>query len=205
MVWIIGEYAERIENADELLDMFIETFEEETMPVKLAILTAMVKLFLKRPHDTQVSCRLVLLAGSSPASISQCKGQTEKLKFWTFYRRHLIWSQYFWRLHFPTMALYVFCDQSQKITPPRPGPPQLAPTITGLRQWPLQKMGGGDLLCLPVLHIYYCVYLHCKFIVTAGICIFASISTVPSSGGSDSGSDNDRSSSGTCSKTILSL
>uniref|UniRef100_A0A7S4LG68 AP complex subunit beta n=1 Tax=Eutreptiella gymnastica TaxID=73025 RepID=A0A7S4LG68_9EUGL len=64
MVWIIGEYAERIENADELLDMFIETFEEETMPVKLAILTAMVKLFLKRPHDTQELLQTVLKLAS---------------------------------------------------------------------------------------------------------------------------------------------
>ena len=24
----------------------------------------------------------------------------------TFYRRHLIWSQYFWCLHFPTMVLW---------------------------------------------------------------------------------------------------
>lgn len=54
MVWIIGEYAERIENADELLEMFIETFDDEPMPVKLTILTSMVKLFLKRPGDTQV-------------------------------------------------------------------------------------------------------------------------------------------------------
>jgi len=36
MIWIIGEYAERIDNADELLEQFLETFPEETSLVSLA-------------------------------------------------------------------------------------------------------------------------------------------------------------------------
>ena len=51
MVWIIGEYAERIDNADELLDSFLETFQDETAQVQLQLLTATVKLFLKQPND----------------------------------------------------------------------------------------------------------------------------------------------------------
>uniref|UniRef100_A0A182U205 AP complex subunit beta n=1 Tax=Anopheles melas TaxID=34690 RepID=A0A182U205_9DIPT len=53
MVWIIGEYAERIDNADELLDGFLEGFQDENAQVQLQLLTAVVKLFLKRPADTQ--------------------------------------------------------------------------------------------------------------------------------------------------------
>lgn len=34
MIWIIGEYAERIDNADELLETFLETFPEETASVR---------------------------------------------------------------------------------------------------------------------------------------------------------------------------
>lgn len=34
MIWIIGEYAERIDNADELLETFLETFPEETSMVR---------------------------------------------------------------------------------------------------------------------------------------------------------------------------
>lgn len=64
MIWIIGEYAERIENADELLEMFVDTFEEETLQVKLAILTAVAKLYLKRPTDTQDLLQRVLKVGS---------------------------------------------------------------------------------------------------------------------------------------------
>jgi len=50
MVWIVGEYAERIDNAEELLSMFGDTFEEEASGVQLALLTASVKLFLKKPE-----------------------------------------------------------------------------------------------------------------------------------------------------------
>lgn len=60
MIWIIGEYAERIDNADELLDNFLETFEEEDPAVQLQLLTATVKCFLKNPEDTQDMVQRVL-------------------------------------------------------------------------------------------------------------------------------------------------
>ena len=53
MIWIIGEYAERIDNADELLESFLDSFQDENTQVQLQLLTAIVKLFLKRPTDTQ--------------------------------------------------------------------------------------------------------------------------------------------------------
>jgi len=34
MIWIIGEYAGRIENADELLDRFLESFHDENSQVE---------------------------------------------------------------------------------------------------------------------------------------------------------------------------
>lgn len=60
MIWIVGEYAEQIDNADELLDSFLETFEEEPTVVQLQLLTATVKLFLKRPTTTQDMVQRVL-------------------------------------------------------------------------------------------------------------------------------------------------
>ncbi|GJU15579.1 beta-adaptin-like protein B [Tanacetum coccineum] len=51
MIWIIGEYAERIDNADELLESFLEGFSEEPAQVQLQLLTATVKLFLKKPTE----------------------------------------------------------------------------------------------------------------------------------------------------------
>ena len=36
MIWIIGEYAERIDNADELLESFLEGFQDENSQVKIS-------------------------------------------------------------------------------------------------------------------------------------------------------------------------
>eukprot|EP00300_Choanocystis_sp_HF-7_P036445 c52291_g1_i1.p1 GENE.c52291_g1_i1~~c52291_g1_i1.p1 ORF type:complete len:906 (+),score=209.44 c52291_g1_i1:57-2774(+) len=60
MIWIIGEYAERIDNADELLDSFLDNFKEEPAQVQLQLLTATVKLFLKKPANTQKMVQDVL-------------------------------------------------------------------------------------------------------------------------------------------------
>ena len=49
MIWIIGQYADRIENSIDLLEGFIETFLEEPAEIQLSILTASIKLFIKRP------------------------------------------------------------------------------------------------------------------------------------------------------------
>lgn len=49
MIWILGEYADRIENSDTFIDDFLFSFKEETYEVQLALLTATVKLFILRP------------------------------------------------------------------------------------------------------------------------------------------------------------
>eukprot|EP00927_Polykrikos_kofoidii_P036857 TRINITY_DN31082_c0_g1_i1.p1 TRINITY_DN31082_c0_g1~~TRINITY_DN31082_c0_g1_i1.p1 ORF type:complete len:954 (+),score=202.58 TRINITY_DN31082_c0_g1_i1:66-2927(+) len=53
MVWIVGEYAERIDNSSELLESFLETFHEEPAMVQLQLLTATVKLCLKCPGTSR--------------------------------------------------------------------------------------------------------------------------------------------------------
>ncbi|KAF4529140.1 hypothetical protein B566_EDAN017468 [Ephemera danica] len=55
-----SSYAERIDNADELLESFLEGFADENSQVQLQLLTAIVKLFLKRPSDTQELVQQVL-------------------------------------------------------------------------------------------------------------------------------------------------
>ena len=85
LIWIIGEYAERIENANELLESFLEDFDEEPLAgvlslcmfllssctnddcfraVQLQVLTATVKLFLKKPHESQELVQQVLHAAT---------------------------------------------------------------------------------------------------------------------------------------------
>ncbi|THH28153.1 hypothetical protein EUX98_g6037 [Antrodiella citrinella] len=60
LIWIIGEYANKIDNADELLGIFVETFTEESYPVQLQTLTAVVKLYLRKPDSSQGLVQRVL-------------------------------------------------------------------------------------------------------------------------------------------------
>ena len=76
LIWIVGEYAEKISNADEILEGFVEGFMEEFtqasfhfyyariwltfIQTQLQILTAVVKLFLKKPDNTQALVQKVL-------------------------------------------------------------------------------------------------------------------------------------------------
>lgn len=53
LIWVIGQYADRIENADQLLEGFLENFSDEETIVQLSLLTAIVKLFIKRPKSGQ--------------------------------------------------------------------------------------------------------------------------------------------------------
>jgi AP-1 complex subunit beta-1 len=80
LIWIVGEYAEKINNANEILAGFVDGFMEEFTQVspshpplvlcqgaladvtqtQLQILTAVVKLFLKKPSNTQSLVQKVL-------------------------------------------------------------------------------------------------------------------------------------------------
>jgi AP-1 complex subunit beta-1 len=77
LIWIVGEYAGTIDNASELLKIFVDSFTEEAYPVCIQIfyfyavlsrrgrcncklLTAVVKLFLKKPDSSQTLVQGVL-------------------------------------------------------------------------------------------------------------------------------------------------
>jgi len=60
LIWIVGEYASHIDNADELLSGFLENFKEENAQVQLQLITATVKLFLKKPNENQEIVQQVL-------------------------------------------------------------------------------------------------------------------------------------------------
>lgn len=65
MIWIIGEYAERIDNSEELLSIFFDTFTEESSIVQLQLLTSVVKIFLKCPSPISHSNMERLLSVAS--------------------------------------------------------------------------------------------------------------------------------------------
>jgi AP-1 complex subunit beta-1 len=60
MIWIVGEYAERIENRNELLEHWLDSFHEEPSSVQLQLLTATVKTCLKVPNASRDLVQRVL-------------------------------------------------------------------------------------------------------------------------------------------------
>ncbi|KAF4758896.1 hypothetical protein FOZ63_004455, partial [Perkinsus olseni] len=52
MIWILGEYPDRIENAGDLLYSFLDGFFSETYAVQQELLTAAIKFFLKDTSKT---------------------------------------------------------------------------------------------------------------------------------------------------------
>jgi vesicle coat complex subunit len=66
IVWIIGEYAERILNVISILDLFLDNFLDEPFEVQCQLLTAAVKTFLKKPSLSQnIIERMLKLATES--------------------------------------------------------------------------------------------------------------------------------------------
>ncbi|THG97805.1 hypothetical protein EW026_g4261 [Hermanssonia centrifuga] len=51
MIWIVGQFADRIDNADELMDDLTFTFMDEPVEVQLALLSASVKLFVYKSQS----------------------------------------------------------------------------------------------------------------------------------------------------------
>ncbi|KAJ1913511.1 hypothetical protein H4219_005190, partial [Mycoemilia scoparia] len=49
MIWFIGQYADRIDSPEEVLNTFLDRFMDEPTEVQLALLTATMKLFITRP------------------------------------------------------------------------------------------------------------------------------------------------------------
>ena len=63
MIWILGEYAEDIGNAGELLDaLFIDNFCDETPDVQLSILTAVVKYYLVSEDGDELLRKVITMA-----------------------------------------------------------------------------------------------------------------------------------------------
>ncbi|GEM11434.1 clathrin binding protein [Rhodotorula toruloides] len=67
LIWILGEYADKIENADDLIGSFLDTYADEPVQVQLQTLTAAVKLFLHRPEEAQALVQRVLALATKTA------------------------------------------------------------------------------------------------------------------------------------------
>lgn len=60
ILWIVGEYAELVKEASEYIDYYVNQLLEEPVKVQLQILSAAVKLYLKKPDDGDPIIKKVL-------------------------------------------------------------------------------------------------------------------------------------------------
>jgi len=67
LIWILGEYSDKIDNADELIGSFLDNYAEEPIQVQLQALTAVVKLFLQRPEAASELVQRVLALATKTA------------------------------------------------------------------------------------------------------------------------------------------
>lgn len=78
MIWIVGEYAERIDNADELLESFLEGFHDESTQVGMMGLALKDLLEDIRAHvgvledEKALNLGCFCLVGAAAASDSNC-------------------------------------------------------------------------------------------------------------------------------------
>ncbi|KAJ6234964.1 ap-1 complex subunit beta-1 [Anaeramoeba flamelloides] len=102
MIWIIGEYCDRIENADELIDDLTDSFTEEPHEVQLQLLTATVKLFLKKPSEARELIQKVITIATEQIDNSDLRDR----------------AYFYWRLlsENPTKAKSIVLDQRPLIS-----------------------------------------------------------------------------------------
>jgi AP-1 complex subunit beta-1 len=66
MIWILGEYCDRIDNAGDLIDtLFLDDFLEDTPDVQLSLLTAVFKYFLVDSEDGQDMFQRIITMATS--------------------------------------------------------------------------------------------------------------------------------------------
>ncbi|XP_010254119.1 PREDICTED: beta-adaptin-like protein A isoform X2 [Nelumbo nucifera] len=64
LIWMLGEYSQDISDAPYILESLVENWEDEhSAEVRLHLLTAVLKCFLRRPPETQKALGAALAAG----------------------------------------------------------------------------------------------------------------------------------------------
>lgn len=73
MIWIVGEYGDRIDQSEEIMEDFLFTFLEESTQIQLALLTATVKFFLLQPKKGASMVQRVLRWATEQISNPDCR------------------------------------------------------------------------------------------------------------------------------------
>ncbi|CAN1218677.1 Beta-adaptin-like protein A [Linum perenne] len=63
LIWMLGEYAQDMDDAPYVLESLAENWEEDSPEVRLHLLTAVMKCFFRRPPETQKALGIALAAG----------------------------------------------------------------------------------------------------------------------------------------------
>ena len=79
-VWILGEYCDRIDNIDVLIDPFIDTFHDEQPVVQLQIVTALAKMFIISPDTAREQLQFILNEASKDSVVPDVRNQA--LIYW---------------------------------------------------------------------------------------------------------------------------
>lgn len=74
-IWILGEYCKHIDNVDQILDTYLETFHDEQQIVQLQLLTALVKAYLERPEQTQDQLQYILNEATKEGNFPDVKNR----------------------------------------------------------------------------------------------------------------------------------
>nr|XP_061801081.1 AP-2 complex subunit beta isoform X4 [Nerophis lumbriciformis] len=156
MIWIVGEYAERIDNADELLESFLEGFHDESTQVQLTLLTAIVKLFLKKPSETQELVQQVLSLATQDSDNPDLRDRgyiywrllsTDPVtaKEVVLSEKPLISEET--DLIEPTLLDELICHIGSLASvyhkPPSAGPPVNVPQVSSMQMGAVDLLGGG--------------------------------------------------------------
>ena len=82
LIWIIGEYSDRIDGAEVQLSKFMDTIKDESSQVQMALLTACMKCFLKLESDDSFA----LLDNMFKFTSNQCDDPDVREKGFIYWR-----------------------------------------------------------------------------------------------------------------------
>ena len=80
LIWILGEYCGLFEKIDLIIDPFLDTFSDESPEVQIQIITAMVKIFLTRPQDSEDQLQFVLTEATKETFLPDVRNRA--LTYW---------------------------------------------------------------------------------------------------------------------------
>lgn len=74
-IWILGEYSRFIDNVDEIIDPFLDSFRDEDCVVQLQLLATLVKIYLEKPDTTKDQLQFILTEATKDGNFPDVKNR----------------------------------------------------------------------------------------------------------------------------------